>query len=303
MPNAYGAVVAPGLYTGLAPEAALAKWHAIRQKPKNQLTPEEQADIAGNMIGLSEQNPEAWRLVASGKNDNGQTRQIFDPMTGQWKDQEVKGIWSNPETWLQFGAGAGVAAPFVLGAIGGAAAGAVPSATTAGTSVAGSSGAAGMGGAVAAGAPAAAKSASSWLTGPTASLISTGIGAAGNIWATSKAAGAEADAARLSAEYYDKALAAEKEDRDYKRNQYNDYLSRLDPYAQTGYAANDRISRFLGQTPTARPVGSSQTPAAAAASAGARLVKMQGPDGSIRDIREQDVPHFQQLGAKVIANG
>lgn len=111
------------LYSGLAPEDALNKWYALRQKDPSQLTSGEQSDVNGNMSGLAAENPEAWNLLKSGKNNDGKARQIFNPQSGQWDSQKVQGFWDHPESWFQVLAGAGlggvVAAPAIAGLGGG----------------------------------------------------------------------------------------------------------------------------------------------------------------------------------------
>jgi len=178
----------------------------------------------------------------------------------------------------------------------------------------------------------AAKGGASWLTGNSANLISQGVGIAGNIYATKKQADAAEEAARLQNEQYDKALEAAKEEQTYNRaqteeqkaysrNQYADYLSRLNPYAQTGAASNDRLAAFMGQPSkpvpradggysqpsmtggpeplikhpifTAGPTGPTSAPQV-------QLVKLAAPDGSVKDVPANEVPHWVQLGAKVV---
>lgn len=117
---------AAGLYSGLAPEEALQRWYALRQKPQSQLTPQEAEDVAGNMTNLAKENPQAWALLKSGGPQTGDTRPIFNTQTGQWDQQKVQGFWDHPESWFQVAAGAGlggaVAAPAIAGMGGGAAA-------------------------------------------------------------------------------------------------------------------------------------------------------------------------------------
>lgn len=178
------------LYAGLDPQAALAKWYAIRQKPESQLTPEEKADIAENMVGLSEQNPAAWKLVATGMNDNGKTKQVFDTTTGQWKDQEDKGLWSHPESWLQLAAAGSVAAPFALGALG-AGAGAGGGSTAGGVGVGETAATTGMGSGIAGMAPVAAPTVPGMVTG--GSKLASLIGGIGKIGGALSKAGVDAN--------------------------------------------------------------------------------------------------------------
>jgi hypothetical protein len=116
------------VYAGLSPQDALAKWYNLSHRVNDPtLTPEEvAANKEGGMVTLARENPAAWKAVATGINDNGSTRQVFDPNTGQWVNQDVHGFWSHPESWIQLAAGAGlggVAAAPALAAAGGGAAG------------------------------------------------------------------------------------------------------------------------------------------------------------------------------------
>lgn len=116
------------LYAGLSPQDALQLWYQNRQKygadGKGATTPEQRADYEGNMTTLAQENPQAWQLLKTGQNDNGKTRQVFNPQTGNWDSQDVKGFFSHPESWLQLGFGG------ALGGLGAAAAmaGAAPTA-------------------------------------------------------------------------------------------------------------------------------------------------------------------------------
>ena len=106
------------LYAGLDPVAALKKWSEIRQKDPSTLTPEEKNDISGNMTGLAAENPQAWQAVKTGINDNGTSKDIFNPSTFSWEKQEDHGFWSHPESWLQLGFGGavgGIGAASLLG--------------------------------------------------------------------------------------------------------------------------------------------------------------------------------------------
>jgi hypothetical protein len=165
------------LYAGLSPQQALAKWYAIRQKPQDQLTPEEQADIRGNMTGLSQENPAAWTMVRTGTNNTGKTTDLFNPQTGSWDTTQNKGFWSHPESWFQVLAGAGLgsaaAIPAILGS-GAAAGGGIPAGTAATASGAGgtlpATGFIGAGGAV--------PSAASLAPGATTAATAAGGGSA-----------------------------------------------------------------------------------------------------------------------------
>lgn len=171
------------LYAGLSPQEALQRWYEIRQKPAELLTPEERADVQQNMVGLSQENPEAFRLVASGtapqKNAEGKNqRQVFNQQTGQWDTQDVHGYWSHPESWLQLAAAGSVGAPILAGAISGAGGAAGAAGSAAGGTGAGT-GAAGTGlslGAVEGGAYGLPASSAAML--PTGGAMTAGTGAA-----------------------------------------------------------------------------------------------------------------------------
>ena len=124
------------LYAALDPVAALKKWSEIRQKDPSTLTPEEKNDISGNMTGLAAENPQAWQAVKTGINDNGTSKDIFNPSTFSWEKQEDHGFWSHPESWLQLGFGGAVGGIGAASLLGGAALGPSTAADIAGTSAA-----------------------------------------------------------------------------------------------------------------------------------------------------------------------
>jgi hypothetical protein len=148
------------IYAGLSPADALNKWYQIQHTPDGQLSVEERADKYSNMVGLSKENPEAWKIVKSGVQDPKDENYYyaFNPGTGQWDRTEHKGYWSHPESWIQAGAGAGLAAvsiPSLIGSGASAAGGSgaaldfganlTPEAAASGTAAAGGAGAAGAG--------------------------------------------------------------------------------------------------------------------------------------------------------------
>ncbi len=89
----------------------------------------------------------------------------------------------------------------------------------------------------------------SWL-GP---LIGTGLSTAGNIIGAKITANANSDAARIQQEYNDKALAAAKEEQDYKRAQFGNYLNRLQPYANGAQPALTRVADLLNPSNISGP--------------------------------------------------
>lgn len=98
-----------------------------------------------------------------------------------------------------------------------------------------------------------APAATSWLTSPTASLIGTAANVFGQIYGTNQQQNANAQAAQIQAQEFDKALAQQEAELNYQhgqdtntQNQYAAYLSRLGPYAQTGQAANNSLAQYTG---------------------------------------------------------
>ena len=122
-------------YAGLDPQTALNQWSQTRQMiaqkygidlnnpsaPQNQqalhrMTPQDSYDFG--MERLAQENPAAWQLNKTGYNDNGQTRTIRNQNTGAEESQKDESLWSHPETWLQIAAAGGLAAPYILPALG-----------------------------------------------------------------------------------------------------------------------------------------------------------------------------------------
>lgn len=269
---------------------------------------------------------------ATGKPANGLNGQHFDVKTGQIENN--KGFFQLPESYAILGAAAGLgglaAAPLLAGGAGGGAAATAAPAATAGTGV-GAGTAATVGGAAAV-APKAAGGIASWLTSPTASLIEAGVGAAGNIVGGIQQANASKEAQAFQEKQFEEALQAQKEQGQYDRNQYAAYLGRLQGYSDTGNAASGRLAAFMGQgrmptnvegpalhpsatapppmpasTPGGAPAAPFQPPPQGAPLPGggqqAQTVKMVGPDGSIRNIAQADVPKYTALGAKLAQAG
>lgn len=202
------------IYRSLSAKDALDLWaknrkaYAAKQQAGIPLTPDEQEDLDGNMTALAQQNPDAWKLLKSGANvrqgDSGnKIRDIFNPGTGEWEQQDVKGYWSHPESWIQLAAGAG------MGGLGAYAAFAGPAGEVAGG--AGAFNAAGewvpvaLAGtheAAASMAPAVVGGLGSALTSP--DVLRTAIGTGGNLVGgiiQTKAAQAAADAQAAAAKY------------------------------------------------------------------------------------------------------
>lgn len=176
------------IYAGLSPEDALAKWYQLRHATPEQiasLSPEEQeeATAPGEMVRLARENPAAWQLRKTGtapvQRGGSNTRTVFNPNTGQWDTQDVHGLWSHPETWIQVGAAAGLgglaAAPLLAGGAGAAGGGAGGGAAF--PAIATGPGAAGIAGTSAV--PLTLGTGASALAAPTAAAAAGGGGAAG----------------------------------------------------------------------------------------------------------------------------
>jgi hypothetical protein len=212
-------------YRGLSPEDALTLYGQTRQAIAQQygidltkggqsvaaLPPGVLADFG--MDTLAQQNPAAWQLLKTGKAayqdpTTGQTMQdVYNANTGGWSPQEVKGYWSNPESWIQLGAGAGLAGVGIAGALGGAApaassgplASGYGGATTA-ASVPASLAAPGGGGGIMA-----SLFGGGALTTPGAQVLSTGLGSATNLFGAKKQSDAALQAAQLQTDAATKA--------------------------------------------------------------------------------------------------
>lgn len=98
-------------YAGMSPQDALALWYS---KHPNGTSPDPNDP---GFVKLSTENPQAWQLYKTGQNDNGSSKQVFNPNTGGWDTQKDKGYWSNWESWVQaaLGAGLGLTAVGALG--------------------------------------------------------------------------------------------------------------------------------------------------------------------------------------------
>jgi hypothetical protein len=298
-----------GGYSGLDPTQALERWYANRNAvaAKYGYTPEQlqqggidtsrmspQDQAAFSMEQLSQQNPDAFRLLQQGKDRVKQkgtdTRQIFNPTTGEWQTQDVKGLWSHPETWGQLIAGGafGAAAPAALA--GSAAPAAAPVAGEVGTgtlvggtgSTLGSLGPAGWSGAAgtAAGTGGAAAGGST-LKSLLPYLIGGGVDIAGGYMGSK----ASKTAAQQQIQSGDRALAALKDAYAQQQAAYN-------PYAQIGVGALGNLSALTGiQRPAAQPASGAPAPTP-------QMVSLRAPDGSIQQVPADHVDHYLSLGAQ-----
>lgn len=145
-----------------------------------------------------------------------------------------------------------------------------------------------------------------FLAGPAGVAIATaiaGTAAAGaSLYGAHKASSAATDAAKIQAKSADEALAAEKEQRDYERQQeaakiardaeqrtysrgqFANYQSRLSPYANAGATAVTDLSRGL------------PSPAGFVPGSGGMVI-LKAPDGSIQHVPASHAEWYLQKGA------
>lgn len=216
--------------------------------------------------------------------------------------------------------GAGTALPSIAGAVAPAATALGPStaANIYGTAAA-TAAPASIAAPVAAAAGTAAKGISSWLAPVLQGVVPT----VGSLIGATIAAGASKDASAANAESIKEAL-------DFEKQQYSDLTGRLAPYVSAGTASSDRMSQLLGlparsgTTATAPPtrgpavnnyggpspaaplsgaggitsvVGGSPAPGT---TTGGPMVTLQAPDGTTKQVPQEQVAHYQALGAKVL---
>lgn len=297
------------IYAGLSPEQALQKWYGIQQEIKAAgLKPGERGpggEILGSMETLAQQNPDAFRLLQTGKDRVKQsgtdTRQIFDPNTGQWKTQEVKGWWSHPESWAQLIAGGSMAAAAPAAIASGAPAASAPAASAAapvagevgtGTLVGGTGstlgtlGPAGWSGAAGSAAPVAGSAAAaggSTLGKLAPYLIGAGTDLAGGLLG-SRAAN---KASQQQLAYGEKAMDAMRNAYGQELGFYGQQRDVYAPYNQIGQSALGNLARLTG------------SPVPQAAAPNPTMVRLRAPDGSIQAVPDSDVQHYIQRGAQI----
>ena len=186
-------------------------------------------------------------------------------------------------------------------------------------------------GAAGAAAPSVLKSAPSWLS----PVLNYGVPLAGQLIGTTIASNANTEAAKIAAESVEKALAFEKEKYAYEQGQYGSYLGRLQPFIGTGTSANAREAELLGlpsssvsgpssvgppqrgpgetTMPASEPnapfidrlSGAATTPTGPVnrpASNQQRMVMMQAPDGSTKQVPASEREHWLRAGAKEVSN-
>lgn len=159
------------------------------------------------------------------------------------------------------------------------------------------------------------------LTPALATIIAGGAAAGASVYGAKKQAGAARDATRVEERYSDKAVAAAEEqraydreqeqlrlereaeqkaydrrmeqeaigrtveDRNYRRGQFSEYLTRLEPYRTGSHPAIGRAEQLIGANPTfARPTGEG-------------LVTLRAPNGQTQQVPVQQAEHYERLGA------
>lgn len=152
-----------------------------------------------------------------------------------------------------------------------------------------------------------------------ANIIPSAISGIASIFGANQQANASSEAAQLQHQSTEEALADARKQREYEQAQYANYLGRLQPYLGLGTTASSTLQNLLARSPytrmansgpvpqystaAPRPVGSGQTPAAAAPSSfsgGSGTIKLQAPDGTIKDVNLSDAEHFKKLGAVAV---
>jgi hypothetical protein len=157
------------------------------------------------------------------------------------------------------------------------------------------------------------------------SLLGAGLSTFGQIYGANKIADSSAEAAQIQQQEFDKALAAQQAELDYqhgldtyKQQQYGSYLSRLQPYLNTGEQANASLSQWMAQpgasggvtaspattaalrqpppsTAPQQPTTPAQSAQPTASATG--MVTMQAPDGSTKDVPASQVAYWTSKGA------
>lgn len=233
----------------------------------------------------------AYQAVTGEAWPAGRSVKIHDGRVEMTKDRTVRSVLGK----YVLPAAAAVAAPYLLGALGGGAGGYI------GADVASTAASAGGAGAAAAGAGAAAASGGLWgkIAGP---LVSTGIKAATDLYGTKMQVDASKQAAETAAKAAEEALA-------WQKDVYGQRQTQLAPAIGVGNAATLRMGDLMGlQAPEggyAPPPSSQPAPAAPPAAPApvstpvpaAPAVKMRAPTGQIAMVPQDQVDHYRALGA------
>lgn len=145
---------------------------------------------------------------------------------------------------------------------------------------------------------------------PFGGLLTLGIiGVGGNIVGSYLNSSATKDAA-------EKSLAASREGIEYLKGEKKQEREDFAPYAEAGKGALSKLNFGIGignpgdytsngapksLTPPGDPRVSPSSPAGQVIqNASNQTAQMMGPDGSIETVKASDVPHYIQLGAKVV---
>lgn len=131
-----------------------------------------------------------------------------------------------------------------------------------------------------------------------------GVPLAGGIIANRMANNAQRDSDAAMQDYYNRALDAEIEERDYRRSwdedergyqrqRYADFTQSIEPYRKAGTTAVDRLSQLMGQNPW------SGTPRPIAQTGQQGMVRLKSPDGSsVASVPAHVAQHFISRGAQ-----
>ena len=150
----------------------------------------------------------------------------------------------------------------------------------------------------------------SWLS----PVLNYGLPVAGSLIGQGMQSRAQGQSDALMQQYYQRALDAEIEDRNYRRgvdederkyqrafnedergyqrNRYANLEKHLAPYQQSGVSANDRLARLMAGA----PVPSARTTAPVPGSA--PPVRMQAPDGTVSDVPQHLASFYERKGAR-----
>lgn len=328
-------------YAGLSPEEALQKWYRTQQQMKDAGIPPGQpgpgGEVLGSMETLAQQNPAAFRMVATGRNQQGGTREIFNPQTGQWDKQDVKSWWSHPESWGQLALGGlfAASAPAAIAGSAGEGATAAGSAAPAATAAPASS-SLGLG-AVEGGAYGFPASSAAMVPGAVAAPSAAGIGAsaaAPSVAASTvpaAAGGGGSSALRAALPYIiggatdiaggligsraaqtaagQQQRAAQQAISGVLQPIYQEQRGYLAPYAQLGYGAIGNLAGLSNiQRPSPAPYpfspySSTNVPMSSLGQPYANpyaqqaMATLKAPDGSTKQVPESQAAHYIQMGA------
>lgn len=308
-----GSQAGVNIYAGLSPEEALNKWYRIRNEvaARYGYTPEQlrqgginvqamapQDRMAFSMDMLAQQNPEAFRLVATGKDrvkqEGTDTRKVFNTQTGEWDTKDVKGWWSHPESWGQLALGGlfGAAAPAAIASGGSSAVAPASGGLSLGAVEGGAYGlpassAAMLPGATAVPAAAGGAAAGAGTLGTLGKLAPYLIGAGTDLLGGYMGSKASKDAAKQQLAYGEKAMDAMRNAYGQELGFYGQQRDVYAPYNQIGQSALGNLAGLAG------------LPAPAAPRSNPTMIRLRAPDGSVQAVPESDVQHYIQRGAQI----